>query len=442
MFETSVQIHNYSLHEKLSAEELRQHQWKQFTTLVRQIWPTNQFYQNKWREAGLAHPGELKDWEDFYRLPFTEKSELVQDQENNPPYGTNLTFPLRKYIRLHQTSGTTGRPLYWLDTEESWSWWAGCWGYVYRGAGVVPEDIIYFPFSFGPFIGFWAAFEGARKIGALAIPGGGQDTLTRLRFILENRPTVIVCTPTYALRLAETALENGIDLAAGSVQTTIHAGEPGASLPHVREKIESLWGAGCFDHHGMTEMGAISFTCRGEPRSLHIIEDEFIAEVRDPQTGTLCPDGREGELILTNLGRAGMPLIRYRTGDRVRLNREPCSCGCPFVRLEGGILGRVDDMFIVRGINVYPSAIENILRKFPAIGEFRIIVFREREMNELSLQLEIDEAILSPEKINTFLSKVKDEIRNNLQIRVDAVAVPVGTLERFDLKAKRVIRKF
>ncbi|MGB9904411.1 MAG: phenylacetate--CoA ligase family protein, partial [Desulfotomaculales bacterium] len=275
---------------------------------------------------------------------------------------------------------------------------------------------------------------------ALAIPGGGQDTPTRLQFILDNRPTVVVCTPTYALRLAEAALEKGIDLAATSVRTTIHAGEPGASLPHVRSKIETLWGARCFDHHGMTEMGAISFTCQGEPRSLHVIESEYIVEVRDPRTGELCPDGREGELILTNLGRAGMPLIRYRTGDRVRLNREPCSCGSPFVRLDGGILGRVDDMFIVRGVNIFPSAIENILRKFSEISEFRIIVSREREMNELSLQLEVAEDF-PPEEVSNFLGRVKEEIKNNLQIRVEVAAVPFGTLERFDLKARRIIRK-
>ncbi|MGB9846014.1 MAG: phenylacetate--CoA ligase family protein [Desulfotomaculales bacterium] len=440
MSKTAVQNCSHCAQEEFSPEELRRRQWAKFTALANQIWPGNRFYRNKWQKAGLAHPGELKDWADFYRLPFTEKSELARDQENNPPYGSNLTFPLSRYIRLHQTSGTTGRPIYWLDTEESWNWWAECWGYVYRGAGVSAEDIIYFPFSFGPFIGFWAAFEGARKIGALAIPGGGQDTPTRLQFILDNRPTVVVCTPTYALRLAEAALEKGIDLAATSVRTTIHAGEPGASLPHVRSKIETLWGARCFDHHGMTEMGAISFTCQGEPRSLHVIESEYIVEVRDPRTGELCPDGREGELILTNLGRAGMPLIRYRTGDRVRLNREPCSCGSPFVRLDGGILGRVDDMFIVRGVNIFPSAIENILRKFSEISEFRIIVSREREMNELSLQLEVAEDF-PPEEVSNFLGRVKEEIKNNLQIRVEVAAVPFGTLERFDLKARRIIRK-
>lgn len=303
-----------TLIETLGREALRQIQLRKFQLVLEPVLAANPFYQRKLAAAGVRRANDVRTWEDFARLPYTTKKELAEDQADRPPYGSNLTFGREAYVRIHQTSGTTGEPLRCLDTVESWNWWATCWAKVYRAVGVTPSDRIFYAFSFGPFIGFWSAYEGARHIGALAIPGGGMSSYQRIRSILANDITVLVCTPTYALHLAEVASEEGIDLSSSSVDITIHAGEPGAGLPATRARIEKAWGARCFDHAGATEVGAWGFECQLQ-EGLHVNEGEFIAEVVDPETGE---PATEGELVITNLGRVGMPVVRYRTGDRVR----------------------------------------------------------------------------------------------------------------------------
>ncbi|PYN13417.1 MAG: phenylacetate--CoA ligase [Candidatus Rokuibacteriota bacterium] len=327
----------------------------------------------------------------------------------------------RRYVRVHQTSGTRGAPIRWLDTQESWEWWARCWGFVLRGAGVGPADRVFFPFSFSLFIGFWAGFEGARALGALAIPGGGQDSPTRLAWIETLGATVLVCTPSYALHLLEIARARSIDLAKLRVRTTVHAGEPGAGIPAVRARIEAGWGARAFDHAGMTEMGAYGYECAAQA-GLHVTESEFIAEVVDPATGA---PARDGELVLTNLGRVGSPIVRYRTGDHVRLAEAPCGCGRTFRRLEGGILGRLDDMLIVRGVNVFPTAIEGIVRRFVDLDEFQIEVFRAGEREEVRVLVELEDAAGA--------SRVQEALRVGLGIRLEVATVPRGSLPRYEL---------
>src|SRR4029434_9904621 len=351
--------------ETLDSDHLRDHQWRRFRGMAAQLLVSNRFVGRQRRDAGIRSLEDLRGWDDFRRVPLTRKAELVDDQAANPPFGANLTFPLERYVRVHQTSGTSGAPILWLCAQESWEWWARCWGFVLRGAGVEPADRVFFPFSFGLFIGFWAGFEGARALGALAIPGGGQDSPTRLASMEALGATVLVCTPSYALHLAEVARERSIDLERLPVRITVHAGEPGAGIPAVRARIEGAWAADGYE-------------CPGGG-GLHSNESEFIAEVIDPVTAA---PARDGELVLTNLGRVGSPAIRYRTGDHVRLAERPCPCGRTFVRLEGGILGRLDDMLIVRGVNVFPAAIEGVVRRFPAIDEFQIEVFRAGELDE------------------------------------------------------------
>jgi phenylacetate-CoA ligase len=390
------------------------------------ILPTNPFYQQKL--AGTEHLS-LKRIADLALLPFTAKQELVTDQEIHPLFGSNLTYPLSDYIRLHQTSGTTGQPLKVLDTRESWDWWADCWADVYQAASVGPEDIVFLAFGFGPFIGFWSAYEGAKKLGALTVPGGGMDSLHRLRTIQEIGATVLVCTPSYALRLAEVAQENGMNIRASTVRVTIHAGEPGASIPSTRERIEHAWDAIAYDHAGMTEMGAFGFACSAR-QGIHVNEAEFIAEILDPQSGQPVREGQTGELVLTNLGRWGSPSIRYRSGDLVRHGGFNCTCGRTFLHLPGGVLGRVDDMLIVRGINVYPSALADVLHRFPDVAEFRVIVTREgTTMDEIALQVECPP---------TLVADIQRELHIALHLRVPIEAVEPGTLPRFELKAKRV----
>ena len=414
--------------ESLNWEALAQIQFKKLQMILAQVLKSNTFYQRKLKDAGVEKAEDIRTLEDYRQLPFTTKEELSADQAAHPPYGTNITFPRSRYIRIHQTSGTTGEPLRWLDTEESWRWWARCWRTVHNAAGVKSGDSIFFAFSFGPFIGFWSAHEGARLMGALSIPGGGMTSLQRVRAIRYNDISVLICTPTYALHLAEIAEAEGFDIANSSVRITIHAGEPGASLPATKARIESAWGSRCYDHTGATEVGAWGFECQAQS-GVHLNEAEFIFDVINPDTGESAD---EGELVITNLGRVGTPVIRYRTGDWVKLQSEFCECGRSFRQLKAGIIGRIDDVLIVRGVNVYPSAIENIVRAFPEVGEFVVDVFRTGELDEMEIRLEIRAT-----DTEAILTAVAKRMRNALGLRVKAKSVPHGTLPRFELKAKR-----
>jgi phenylacetate-CoA ligase len=367
----------------------------------------------------------------FAEIPFTTKQDLVEDQAQHPPFGTNLTYSIEKYVRIHQTSGTAGKPILWLDTKESWDWWLRCWEEVFKGAGVRADDRVYVAFSFGPFIGFWAAFDAAQRMGAMVISGGGQSTEQRLRAIFDREASVLVCTPTYALRLADAARQQGLEMSRGPIRITVHAGEPGASIPETRRRIQDAYGAKTFDHVGMTEMGAYGFECKAQS-GLHINENEFIAEIIDPETLAPVGEGNKGELVLTNLGRLGMPLIRYRTGDLGVISREPCTCGRPWARLIGGVLGRVDDMITIRGINVFPSAIENIIRRHPQIVEFAIEVRRQREMHELRLKVEIEGSA------DGVIEQLGNDIHNDLRVRATIEPAEAGSLPRFELKSRRV----
>jgi phenylacetate-CoA ligase len=416
-------------------EEIEAAQSERWRRMLDRVLPANAFYRRKFVRAGLE---QINSLELFRNLPFTTKTELVDDQRQHPPFGSDLTFPLERYIRIHQTSGTTGKPLYWLDTEESWQWWAATWKVVFEAAGVCPGDRIYFAFSFGPFIGFWSGWEGARSLGAMAVSGGGQSTTQRLKAIIEYGATVLVCTPTYALHLASEARKSGIDLARGSsVRITIHAGEPGASIPSTKKMIEESWGATCYDHAGATEVGAFGFECQSHPGAIHINENEFIAEVIDPNTGTQSRPGEKGELVITNLGRIGSPLIRYKTGDLVQPRNQPCPCGRPFILLDGGVLGRSDDMIVVRGVNVFPSAIENVLREFTEVEEFRVEIFEREALKEIKL-------ILEPRSESSAVKGLGEGVgrrmRERIGLRPEIELVAPGTLPRFELKAKRFFK--
>ena len=425
--------------ETAPVEALRDWQWERLTGGLGELWASNPFWQARLRAAGVRDPRDLASWADFARLPRLTKAELAADQAARPPFGTNLTHPLERYVRVFQTSGTTGPPIRWLETEASWSWWARCWAFVFRAAGLGPGDRLFFPFSFGLFVGFWAGLEGARVVGAMAIPGGGLDSPTRVHAMRALGATALVCTPSYGLHLAETARAQGTDPGALGVRTTVHAGEPGAGIPAVRRRLESLWGARTYDHAGMTEVGAYGFECVAQA-GLHVNELEFVAEVLDPESGRPVSPGEVGELTLTNLGRWGAPVLRYRSGDRVRLGTSACACGRTFERLEGGILGRVDDMLVVRGVNVFPSALEGIVRRFAEVDEFQIEVFRRGVLDEVRLLLEIDGSAGRTESVRETVTGVAEAVRRDLGIRIEVAAVPVRSLPRFELKARRVVR--
>ena len=260
--------------------------------LLREVLPANPFYR---RKAGGALP-DFGSLEDFQReFPLTTRDEWVRDQLDHPPYGTNLTLPLGRYVRCHQTSGTSGRAMRWLDTREGWDRIVDDWATVLRKAGLGARDRYFFAFSFGPFLGFWSAFEAALRIGGLSLPGGGMPTLTRLQAIEENRITVLACTPTYALRMGEAAASTGLDTRKLALRCILVAGEPGGSLPGVRRRLERLWPtARIFDHHGMTETGPATYQCPREAGTLHCIDGSFHAEALRLENGAPARPGEQG----------------------------------------------------------------------------------------------------------------------------------------------------
>jgi len=408
-------------------------QLEQLRTLAAELIPANKFYTRKLQAAGVGF--DLASLTDFSRrFPCTTKSELVADQQAHPPFGTNLTYPLDRFTRFHQTSGTSGAPLRWLDTPESWEAMIESWSEIFHAAQVGASDRVMFAFSFGPFLGFWLAFESAERLGCLCLPGGGLRSAVRLRLMRDTQANVLCCTPTYAMRLAEVAATENIAIHSLGVKTIIVAGEPGGSIPATRAKLESLWpGARIFDHHGMTEVGPVTHECPAQPGQLHILESAYFAEIVDPVTQQ---PATSGELILTTLTRIGSPLLRYRTGDLVRLNPQPCPCGRHTLRLEGGILGRVDDMVIVRGVNVYPTAVEQIIRRFADVSEYRVHVNRTTALTELRLEIEPTQSCRDS---GMLIQEIQNALQVAFNLRLTVDAVSPGALERFEMKARRWI---
>lgn len=397
--------------------------------LLRDILPHNAFYAAKLARcadpAGITSLAELADW------PFTFKEELVAAAAAGVP--GNLTWPRDRYVRFHQTSGTHGRPLPVFDTAADWQWWMECWRSILARGGVAAGDRVLVASSFGPFAGFWSGFDAVVAAGALAIPTGGLSTLARLELMRTHEPTVLVATPSYALHLAEVAVDEKLEGAAASVRLVIVAGEPGGSVPAVRRRIADAWQAAVLDHAGATEVGPWGVGDLGGP-GLDVLEPWFHPEFLSLETGGAAAAGELAELVLTTLGRTGAPVIRYRTGDVVRpmwpSEADVAAGACPWVRLAGGILGRTDDMLVVRGINVFPGAIDDIVRSFPEIVEYRLTVTTDAALDRIAL--EIEDRLADP-------ARVARELKVRLGLRVDVTVVPIGSLPRFEGKGRRVI---
>ncbi len=418
--------------------QIEQAQLKKLRALLEAILPANSFYAQKF--SGVDTKSALASVADFRRIiPITTREELVRDRLAHQPYGTNLTYPVERYTRCHQTSGTTAAPIRWLDTPESWSALVDNWVQILGAAGVTQRDRFFFAFSFGPFLGFWTALEAVQRMGCFSFAGGSMTTAARLQAIFDNKITVICCTPTYAQHLGTVARERGADLSKACVRLLVVAGEGGGSIPATRARLESLWpGATVFDHHGMTEVGPVTYQCPAQPGVLHVLESAYLAEVIDPQTGEPAPPGQAGELMLTTLDRIGSPLLRYRTGDLVK-PREPsvCACGRHDLALEGGILGRSDDMVVVRGVNVYPSFIEEIVRGCPEVTEYRVELDCRSAMIQLSLEAETAAEVAD---LAALQDRLEHSFQSTLHLRVPVRLLPPGSLPRFEMKAMRWIR--
>lgn len=418
----------------MTRSDLRDLQRQKLQEGLTRIHATNSFYRDKW--AQIDGPMD-RSLDDLSLLPFTTKEELLLDQQAHPPYGSNLTEPLERYVRLHQTSGTSGRRLRWLDTAESWEWFHQCWGQIYDGIEVLPTDRFFLPFSFGPFLGFWAAFEGAIRRGCFTLAGGGMTSIARIQAIFDHSITVVGTTPTYARHLIEVAEAEGIDLASSSVRILLLAGEPGANIPSLRQRLETGWGARVIDHCGMTEVGSVGIEFLSLPGKLFLLENQCIAEFIDPRTGEPVPEGEIGELVLTNLGRWGSPLVRYRTGDIVRWRADVAPEGSPFVYLDGGILGRADDMVWIKGNNVYPSSLEAVLREHADVRDFVIDVDDRSQPASVWLVVERSPNARPAVELTRLLER---SFQDRLYFRPDIRVVEPGSLPRFELKSQRIRR--
>jgi len=387
------------------------------------------FYRRKLRGAP-----RLKTLDDVRRLPFTTKDELRENQAATPPWGDLLAVPFEDVLRIHMTSATTGRPLAFLDTRDDWHGFYHSYARALYAFGVRKSDMVMAAFSYGPWIGYWSGFYAAQDLGCLVFPAGGLSTDQRIDALLTWPITVLGCTPSYALFLAEQAAKKGIDLAKDTkVRITWHTGEPGASIPATKAKIETAFGARAYDLPGLTEIAAWGFECDARAGLVHVSEDYCLAEVLDEAGEPVEP----GELIFTSLYRKAMPLIRYRTRDVVQVADRRCPCGRTLLALEGGVLARLDDMKKVRGIIVYPRRVEELVRPFVGVDEFQILFRRHEGLDDIVVRIDPSPA-LSRAECDGLCGQLSDALRIGLGIRVTVETVEPGALPRWDHKARRV----
>ena len=426
--------------ETLPREELAALQLRKIRDLVGWTLDSAPWQGDRLRHAGIT-PDTLQSMDDVRRIPFLTREDWMESQSADPPFGAVLAQPRSAAIRYHTTSGTSGnRPLAVLDGPKDWEWIAEMWCYALWGFGVRPVDTVFFAFSYGTFVGFWGAQYASEKLGALVLPGGNMTTEARVRMIDEVGATVVCSTPTYALRMSQEAKAIGIDLVNGPVQKLILSGEPAGSIPATKALIESEWGAKAADTAGMTEVGTIvMFECSHQPGGAHVIEDHYLEETIDPVSCEPVAYGEEGERVVTSFGRGFIPVLRYRTRDVVcRVPGSTCGCGRTFDIYDGGIRGRVDDMKVVRGTNVYPRAIEEIVRQVDDVAEFQIHLYTvggSRDEIEVLVEVEGDEAA-----VDTQLRELARQLAEAHEgLRIDVRRADRESLPRFELKAKRLV---
>jgi phenylacetate-CoA ligase len=394
------------------------------------------FYKRKLKAAGVK-PAAVRTLADLRTLPFTTKDELKENQAARPPWGDVLAVPLADVLRIHMTSATTGRPLAFLDTPDDWYGFYHSYARALHAFGVRRSDMVMAAFSYGPWIGYWSGFYAAQDLGCLVFPVGGLSTDQRIDALLNYPITVLGCTPSYALFLAEAATKKGVDLAKDTkVRITWHTGEPGASIPATRAKIETAFGAKAYDLPGLTEIAAWGFECDARSGLTHVNEDYCYPEILDEKDQPVRP-GERGELVFTSLYREAMPLIRYRTRDLVQLADRRCPCGRSLVAFEGGVLARLDDMKKVRGVIVYPRRVEELVRPHADVDEFQIVFRRQEGLDDILIRIDPSPALSLGER-DGLRAKLADDIRIGLGIRVTVEIGEPGSLPRWDHKARRV----
>jgi phenylacetate-CoA ligase len=410
---------------------------------VRWAWERSAFYRRKWTEARVS-PDTLKRVEDLSRFPVVRKAELRSAQAAAPPFGDYLCVEPAEVARIHGTSGTTGRPTVFGVGREDWERIGEAHARILWGAGLRPDDRIMVCSFFSLYLGSWGALKGGERLGATMFPFGAGvagQTLMAVGWASELRPTAFYGTPSYALHFAETARREGIDPRQLGLRVLFFSGEPGAGIPATRRQIEDTFGALCIDMGSMAEM--TPWMTNGECRhrtGMHLWQDLVYTEVCDPEGFQPVPFGGEGTPVYTHLERTSQPMIRLVSGDLTRWTDEPCPCGRTYPRLPGGLYGRLDDMFIVRGENIYPSAVEDTLRAIDGFGgEFRVIVSRREAMDELLVRAEYAPSHAAPAAQERLRTAMVERLRARLGVRSRVELVPGGAIPRTEFKARRVI---
>lgn len=423
--------------ETLPREVIESLQVKRLRQTLQRVNATVPFYREQFRKAGVT-PEQIKSLDDLRRLPFT----LKQDMRDNYPYGL-FAVPLEQIVRIHASSGTTGKPTVVGYTRRDIDTWSELMARSFVAAGAHKGDVIHNAYGYGLFTGGLGAHYGAERLGASVIPMSGGNTKKQLMIMQDFGSTVLTCTPSYSLYLAEVAAEEGIDFKSLKLKVGIFGAEPWSE--EIRNEIEAKLNIKAIDIYGLSEIlgPGVAIECIEAQKGLHIWEDHFIPEIINPDTGEVLPHGERGELVITTITKEGIPMIRYRTRDITRIIPEPCICGRTHVRLER-MSGRSDDMLIIRGVNVFPSQIESVLITIEGVEpHYQLIVDREENLDTLEVQVEVNEQSFSDEiKVLQGLStRIQKEIKDMLGVTCKVRLVEPKSIARSEGKAKRVIDK-
>lgn len=428
--------------ETVFREQIQDLQFSLFQNQIRYVYEHSPMYKRKFDEAGLM-PGDVKTVDDIKRVPFTWKEDLRKSQEEKPPFGDFACVPPEEAVRYFQTSGTTGTPVKVFFNHRDW-FDVSCeqFFYMLHGFGVEKSDILFVPSGYSFYVAWWMLQAAMESFGVGIVPGGAQSSEHRIRNIIDWGATIVCGTPTYMIYLGDLAKRMGIDLASETrIRMVIVAGEPGGQIPATKKLIEETWGGKCYDDVGGTEITTFGFECEAQ-QGVHIIESMFLPEVVNPDTGEHVAPGQPGELVLTNLCMETMPFIRYRTRDYVKLNYDKCDCGRTFARMDGGILGRTDDMFHFAGVNIFPSAIENFIRDVKEFSnEFQLLVPKMGTGKKLKIRVEPASEAITRDELEKGQTELVDRIKWRVGIAPEIEVVETGTLPRFEHKAKRLIRE-
>jgi phenylacetate-CoA ligase len=423
--------------ETMPQEKLRQLQLKKFKRIFDWAYHNSPFYSKIYKEAGIE-PGDIKTLSDIRKIPKTDKG-MLRDVQTRPPfpYGDMLAVPLSMVTEFRQTSGTTGTPVYQADTWQDWDWWAECWAYILHAQGYRDTDRVFIPFGYNIFVAFWAGHYAAEKVGCEVVPGGVLDTEARIMKMKELKCSAFMATPTYVLGMADTARKIGIDPKSIGIQRITCAGEPGASIPTTKQRIEDAWGARVYDHIGATEIGAWSYMCTFEPRGLHVNEAFFLVEIEDIDTGEIIEEpGRNGKMIITAFDRMAKPCIRFDSKDVIRWADYSCECGRTFRVIDGGVVGRSDDITKVKGVLLAPTAIEEVVRSVSELSdEYEVLVTKRGDIDDIMLKIELKPGF--EDRRDAVLAKLKDELRVKTNLGYKIEVHPYGSLPRYEVKAKR-----